>query len=58
MANAMVIANCLANLCAVVAVNNLMRATMIKASPETLSFTLKFRPFFFWSRSVEVFALA
>lgn len=45
-ANAMVIANCLANTFAVVAVNNLMRATMIKASPETLSFTLKFSPFY------------
>ena len=55
-ANAMVIANCLANLCAVIAIDNLMRTTMIKASPETLSFTLKFSPFY--SLSAFVFSVA
>jgi adenylate cyclase len=45
-ANAMVIANSLANMWAVVAINNLMRATMIKASPGTISFTEQFSPFY------------
>ncbi len=45
-ANAMIIADCLANLCAVVAINNLMHATIIKASPETLGFTMKFSHFY------------
>ncbi|MBT3256359.1 MAG: adenylate/guanylate cyclase domain-containing protein [Deltaproteobacteria bacterium] len=56
LANAMVIANGVANMCAVVAINNLMRATMIKASPETLTFTSNFSPFY--SLSAGVFSVA
>lgn len=55
-ANAMVIANFLANACAVFAIDSLMRTTMIKASPETLSFTEKFSPFY--SLSAFVFSVS
>ncbi len=45
-ANAMMIANALANMCAVVAIKYLMRATMISASPETLNFTMEFNRYY------------
>ena len=56
LANAMIIANCVANICAVFAINSLMETSMISASPETLSFTEKFSPFY--SLSAFVFAVA
>ena len=55
LANAMIIASCVANMCAVFAINSLMKTTMIRASPETFSFTQKFSPFY--SLSAFVFTV-
>ena len=46
LANAMVTANGVANMCAVFAINSLMRATMIDSSQETLNFTDNFSPYY------------